>query len=159
MNLYMLRHGPALSREEWSGPDDLRPLSADGMRAVADVAARIEALGIGTEVVLTSPYERALRTATMICDVLGDGLLPVPDRRLEPLAFNAPALAEMLEPYIDATAVMLVGHEPSMSVVLSQIVGGGQFVLRKAGLARVKLDPGSLRRGVLEWLAPPRLWR
>lgn len=158
MNLYMLRHGPALSREEWSGPDDLRPLSADGIRAVADVAARIEALGIGTEVVLTSPYERALRTATMMCDALSDGPQPVPDRRLEPLAFNATALAEMLGPYIDATAVMLVGHEPSMSLVLSQIVGGGRFVLRKAGLARVKLDPGSLRRGELEWLAPPRLW-
>lgn len=159
MNLYLLRHGPALPREVWDGPDELRPLTSEGEDLVFDVASRIRRLGLPLEVVLTSPYERALRTAKVLCERLGDDTLLVPDARLEPARFDADSLVAMVQPYADAVAVMMVGHDPSMSAVISELVGGGRYSLRKGGLARVVLDLSSPEESELSWLVPPRLLR
>ena len=158
MDLFFLRHGPALAREEWQGADRDRPLTTEGVHVVHNVAAHLQALGINPAIMITSPCERALRTAALVSDVLGDGLVPIEDERLAPSRLDLVHLVEMLEPFAEASSVMLVGHDPSMSTVLGQVVGGGRFVLRKAGIARVRLDERSLRRGELAWLVPPRIW-
>jgi phosphohistidine phosphatase SixA len=159
MNVYLLRHGPALSRESWDGPDELRPLTSDGEDLVYDVASRIRRLGLALDVVLTSPYERALRTATVLCERLADETPLIQDPRLEPGRFDADALVTMAQPYEDAGAIMMVGHDPSMSTAISDLVGGGRFSLRKGGLARVDLDPASPETSTLVWFVPPRLLR
>ncbi|MBN2848341.1 MAG: histidine phosphatase family protein, partial [Coriobacteriia bacterium] len=140
MRLYLLRHGPALSREEWAGPDELRPLSDSGMDVVRSVAHRVRELDLGIDVIVTSPYERALRTAMLV-----HGALELPasalieDSRLEPGLFDADALGEILRDLSGVKAVMVVGHEPSMGETLAGVIGGGRFVFKKGGLALVDL--------------------
>jgi phosphohistidine phosphatase len=58
--------------------------------------------------------------------------------------------------------VMLVGHEPTWSALVSRLVGGGGVAMPTAAVACVtfsecgwaEVAPG---RGVLEWLVTPRL--
>lgn len=157
MRLYLLRHGTALLRADWSASDDLRPLSPAGKAVVEQVADRIAALDLGLDAILTSPHERALRTASIVHERLGTGPSLASDPNLEPRRFTAATLAETLERHASAGAVMIVGHEPSMTQVLGSIIGGGEFVLKKSGLVRVDIDSLRPVRGTLKWFVPPRL--
>lgn len=157
MKLYLLRHAPALSREEWRLSDDLRPLSPDGEDLARRIAERIAALQLGMDAILTSPYARALRTAVLVRERLGDAIPLIEDGRLAPDRCTPDALADMLAEHSDASALLLVGHEPSMTALVASMVGGGRFSLKKCGLVRVDVDPASPRSGVLKWFATPRL--
>lgn len=159
MRLYFLRHAPAVARAEWRGSDASRPLTPAGEELARRVAERIDEMDLGLTAVVTSPYERAAATARIVCERL-DGDVPlVEDPRLEPDAFCAAALSELLAGYPWDARVMLVGHEPSMTETMADIVNGGRFVLKKAGLARIDRDEGPTLSGVLRWLVQPGLLR
>jgi phosphohistidine phosphatase len=66
MNLFFLRHGKAHPRSPQWRPDSKRPLTQEGENAMFDVARGIKALGLSFDVILTSPYVRALRTAEIL---------------------------------------------------------------------------------------------
>lgn len=157
MKLYMLRHGPALSRSEWKQSDELRPLSDHGVEVVRAVTNKMAALDLGIELIVTSPFERALRTAAMLRESLGGDVELQEDKGLEPGRFDLEALAEILSRTPEAGAVVVVGHEPSMSTVLSSVVGGGALTFKKAGLARADLWSAAPPAGELRWLVPPSL--
>lgn len=156
MRLYMFRHAPALSREEWSGADSERPLTHHGLDVAQRTAEKIVSLELDLGVVLTSPYERALRTALILRERLPE-VPVVEDDRLTPAQFTPDALTRILESRADTPNLMLVGHEPSMTNVLSQLLGGGRYRLRKGGLVRIDLDPADLESAVLKWFLAPRV--
>lgn len=156
MRLYLLRHAPALSRREWTEPDAGRPLTENGEEVARSVARRIRQLDLGLEVIVTSPYERALRTAVIVHDELHNHPVRlIEDARLEPARFTLDALDELLRPFDDDASIMLVGHEPSMTEVISQVIEGGRLALKKGGLVRIDTDPGMRTSGTLKWLIPP----
>lgn len=157
MKLYLLRHAAAHARDDWAGPDSERPLSKEGLDTAADVAQTIVELDLGLGVILSSPFERAFRTASIVREHLTDAPPLVTEPGLEPSSFSLDALTTMLAPYRETSAVMLVGHEPSITTVLEALLGGGHYELKKGGLARVDLDPLELSGAVLKWFAPPRL--
>jgi phosphohistidine phosphatase len=157
LRLYMLRHAVAYSRDNWDRPDSERPLSEEGLGTAADVARMIATLDLELGVILSSPFERALRTAVIVRDQLPDPPALVEQPSLEPSAFTVDTLRMMLAPYLDTSSVMLVGHEPSMTGVLASLLGGGCYALKKGGLVRVDLDPLEPSTAILKWFAPPRL--
>ena len=58
--------------------------------------------------------------------------------------------------------VLLVGHQPTCSVFVSELIGGGAPAFPTAAIARVDLHTVSWNRlrpgaGELRWLVPPRL--
>lgn len=157
MRLYFLRHGPALERAEWSGADSARQLSTDGEQVVRSVAAWIAEHRLEPDALITSPYERALHTAVLVREVLEGDIPLIEEPDLEPGRFTVDSLADMLQPHADSRSIMLVGHEPSMTEVLAEIIGGGEFVFKKGGLARVDLHQVDPPSGVLRWFMPPKL--
>jgi phosphohistidine phosphatase len=157
LRLYILRHAVAYSREDWDRPDSERPLSDQGLSTAADVAHMIDALDLGLGVILSSPFERALRTAHIVREHLPDPPPLVEQSGLEPSSFSVDTLRTMLAPYREVSAVMLVGHEPSITEVLESLLGGGRYALKKGGLVRVDLDPLEPSTAILKWFAPPRL--
>lgn len=159
MKLYFLRHAPAYSRDEWDGRDSERPLSEDGLKTAIDIAEAIAALDLGLSAILSSPFERALRTAVVLRDRLTDPPPLVEEPGLEPSSFSLSSLMKMLEPYGDTAAVLVVGHEPSMTGVLEALLGGGRYALKKGSLVRVDVDPREPTEAVLKWFATPRLLR
>jgi phosphohistidine phosphatase len=122
--LWLLRHAEA----EDGVPDDERPLTERGARQ-ADAAGRaLAVLGINLDVCLSSPKLRAVQTAERACEPLG---LPVTiERALSGEPFDVDALTAGLGD------VLLVGHDPSFSILLHDLTGV-QARMKKGGLAAI----------------------
>lgn len=114
------------------------------------------ALPLALDVVITSPLVRARQTAAIVADALKMRERLLEDERLG-LDFSPSRLIGILQEHRKANAIMLVGHEPSMSETISHLVGGARITFKKGGLARVDVpDPSSLE-GELVWLIPPKV--
>lgn len=151
LRLYFLRHGKAVARAGWADADGLRPLTDDGEDEVRRVAARLAALGVTPDVLVSSPLVRARRTAELAGEELG--LSPVLDDRLAP-GFDGARLAGIVADLRPRDAILLVGHEPDFSAVVGGLTGG-RVVCKKGGVARVDVDDAGLGGGRLVWLLPP----
>jgi len=156
MEIYFLRHGDAGSREKWKGSDAERPLTPEGAARMEREAAALSLLALPVELILTSPLVRARQTAEITARRLSLRDVLREDKRLSP-GFGIDELTGLLQDYRDRRAIMLVGHEPDFSTVISDCIGGGRVEVKKGGVARVDIESPSLLRGVLVWLVPPRL--
>lgn len=154
MKLYFLRHGLAGDRGDWHGDDALRPLTQEGVKKMEREAKTIAALDLEIDRIVTSPLVRAVQTARIVAGELGLRDVLDEDQNLG-LDFDSARLRNVIEKHRKAEALMLVGHEPSMSRTIGQI-GGGRVELKKGALACMEVDPQSLR-GELLSLVPPKI--
>ena len=152
MQLYFLRHGEA-DWPGWTKPDDERPLTDYGKKEVRQVAKFLDRLKANPDLIVSSPLPRALQTAEVAAEQLKTKLRQ--DEALEP-GFGISELSTLLKRH-HSKALMLVGHEPDFSSVISALTGG--FIkMSKAGIALVDLDPET-EKGRLLWLFPPKFAR
>ena len=156
MKLYLLRHGLAADREEWSGDDVDRPLTGEGRARMAREAATLARLGLGLDLILTSPLVRAYQTAESVALRLGMMDKLITDERLAP-GFGADQLAPLVREHSNAAALMLVGHEPDFSELIGALIGGGRVECKKGSLACVNLPDPLRLTGELIWLLPPKI--
>src|SRR6266581_1487821 len=71
MQLYIVRHGIAIDREDPTCPaDPERYLTEEGVEKAKQVAKGVAALGVTGELFLTSPYVRAAQTAEIFASAL-----------------------------------------------------------------------------------------
>jgi phosphohistidine phosphatase len=157
MRLYFLRHGPAESREGWERPDADRPLTERGIKVTRRVAQRVVELDLGLDAILTSPFTRALETARIVVDALDDESLLAEEQGLEPGRFSPGELHRIVDEHAGAKNLMLVGHEPSMTDVAGDLVGGARLRLKKSGLIRIDVEDPASHSGELVWLVPPKV--
>lgn len=152
MKLYFLRHGIA-DWPDWDpARDHERPLTKEGLKKMKAEAKALAALGPRPDVVLSSPYTRAYQTADIVAKELG---LEVKTEPLLAPGFNLERLMQIVAAHPQAQALMLVGHEPTLSAVIADLSGGGRVQMKKGALARV--DVNSELRGELVWLLQPRI--
>ena len=158
MDCVLLRHGIAVERDEWEGPDADRPLTERGAKRVVQVAAGLNRLDVQPTHVLSSPLIRAIETAEIVHRSLRvhsavqivDALLPdaSPDRLLSVLHDLPPE-----------SCVHCVGHEPQLGIAASVMLAGKPstaFPFKKAGACLIELAiPPKPGRGVLRWWLPP----
>src|ERR1700733_5168555 len=72
MQLYLIRHGIAVDREDPNCPPDTeRPLTPKGRKRSHAAALGLRALDVKPDAVLTSPWLRAAQTAEIFCKVFG----------------------------------------------------------------------------------------
>src|SRR5262245_11043253 len=115
MELYILRHGLAGSREEWTSPDAERPLTGKGRSRSRAAAQGLARLGVAPDVILTSAYLRAAETAHLTAAELH---APVEEAQaLEPGKLGRGWWA-LLQRYDVGASVVLVGHEPDLSELI-----------------------------------------
>ena len=152
MRLYFLRHGIA-DWPDWDpARDHERPLTKEGLKKMKELARALADLGLKIDAILSSPYTRAYQTADIVAGRLG---LEV---KIEPLlapGFAYDKLAEIARPFDDSQALLLVGHEPSFSMVIAELIGGGRVQMKKGALARV--DVNRELQGELVWLLQPKV--
>src|ERR1039457_7072876 len=145
MNLFILRHGIAVEPGTHGYEKDAdRPLTPEGERKLLQIAEAMEALDLTFDLILSSPYLRARQTAEIVAEALKAR------KRLE--------FSDSLAP--PPQNVLLVGHEPYLSGLVSLLASGGAtltVVMKKGGLC--KLTTGLLTNGrcaTLEWLLTPK---
>ena len=156
MRVYFLRHGKAEDRAAWQGRDADRPLTAEGAEELRREAKRLRAMDLGLDVIVTSPLARARATAEIVAAELGLGGSLVEDERLAP-GFDLGRLEQVLAAHGRAGAIMLVGHEPDFGETIAELIGGGDVVMKKGGLARVDVTAPAAGGGRLVWLLTPPL--
>jgi phosphohistidine phosphatase len=155
MKCYFLRHGIAVEAEDWTGDDFDRPLTREGRTRLEREAKAIEELSLGLDCIATSPLLRAKETAEIVADRLGLRGKFSEDPRLAG-GFNNDRLTAILTAHAEASSIMLVGHEPSMSATIGRAIGAATIELKKAALAGVEFDhPAS--SGRLFCLIPPKV--
>jgi phosphohistidine phosphatase len=157
--LYLMRHGDAGDSASWKGDDFERPLTDRGRARTLAMAEHLDAIGVAPRRVITSPLARAAQTAAIVAEVIGGVETLVQDDRLGQ-HFGMEGLARILDDNRDAEALLLVGHEPTLSSALSDVIGGGEILMKKGAVAAVDIVPGAERRagritGTLVWLLSP----
>ncbi len=156
MRCYFLRHGLAGDPGRWQGPDAERPLTDEGRERMAREAKTIDELGLGLDAIVTSPLVRAKQTAQIVAERLKMNDRLIEDARVG-LDFDASHLTSILADHSSASAIMLVGHDPSMSETIGALIGGGRVELKKGALACLDVPDPSAPHASLVWLAPPKL--
>jgi phosphohistidine phosphatase len=169
--LWLLRHADA--EPHGTREDSERRLTERGKRQARLAGEAIALMGVEFETLLSSPKERALRTATVAAQAWSE-------RQRGQLELHAPlaegfdarqALAVMSalpsRPRSAGQAapparVLLVGHEPDLSTVVAELTGA-HIDLKKGGLAVVRVEGASaelmalLRPGELALIARSRM--
>jgi phosphohistidine phosphatase len=156
MKCYFLRHGIAAEREAWSGADFERPLTRDGHVRMEREAKAIAELSLELDFILTSPLLRAKQTAEIVAERLDLLAKLAEDPRLDE-GFNRERLASIFADHAGAKAIMLVGHEPSMSATIGHAIGAAVIELKKAALAGIEFTGSGSTNGTLFWLIPPKI--
>lgn len=155
MRLYLMRHGRAAGRADWTAPDAERPLTDEGRARTASAVHGLVALEVAPAAAITSPYERARETAAIVAVELG---MPLElEAGLGPGADLA-ALASVLAAHADADELLVVGHEPDLSALVGELIAGrhgAQIEMKKGACACVDLPASAVRKatGAVERLA------
>ncbi|MCC5857377.1 MAG: histidine phosphatase family protein [Ectothiorhodospiraceae bacterium] len=151
----LVRHGPA--EDAGDGVTDMaRGLTDKGRQKTRKAARGLAAVLGSVDLLAASPYIRALQTA----DILDEHLHA--NRRLElsclvPGGSPAEALDRVAQE--DAELVVLVGHEPHLSLLAGLAMTGESrrmLAFRKAGAAMLEFPVRARAgEGLLHWLFSP----
>lgn len=155
-----MRHGEAGKRLPANSKDSERSLTVSGEEEVQEIAKAIAKLNVNLDFVATSPLKRAIQTAAVVARVLKIRKGSVEEwNELKPEG-SRPELYRKLSQFKQESSILVVGHEPYLSTMVSEIVfgsGSGAIVLKKAGLAKIALTSLQPKvRGELRWLLTPR---
>jgi phosphohistidine phosphatase len=161
MILYMVRHGPAMSRANPTAPNDPeRPLTPKGMEKTRAAMRGLRKMGVEPEAMLTSPYLRAAQTAEIACEILRSSRDKL--RRSDALLPNGDPAALFREiSRIHARELMCFGHAPQMDLALAHALNLDEPAteLKKAGVVCLEITKFSPLRTKLLWLATPGMLR
>lgn len=155
MRLYLLRHGRA-EEFDFDRPDRERKLTEEGIAEMEAEAEALRRLQIGLDRIVSSPYPRAFQTAEIVARALGiSDSLQVDARLASGCRFGQ--IQEVVAEHSDARRLMLVGHNPDLSLTAGRLVGGAELELKKGGLIRIDLDRFEPGQGVLRWFVTPAI--
>ncbi|HEY8140814.1 MAG TPA: phosphohistidine phosphatase SixA [Nitrososphaera sp.] len=160
MELYILRHGEAGKSLPSGGRDSERVLTVSGKEEILEIAGALAKLDVKFDFVATSPLKRAVQTAEIVTTELKVKKGKVEEwNELKPEG-SRPELYRKLSQFKQESSVLVVGHEPYLSTMVSELVfgnGTGGIILKKAGLAKIGLTALQPRpKGELRWLLTPR---
>jgi phosphohistidine phosphatase len=163
VDLYLVRHAAAFERDPDRWPDDSRrPLTPEGEEEFRLIARGLATLVSRLDIVLSSPYLRAWRTAQILSE-LDSWPAPESSPVLEPTLPPEKAAQELLS-HADAESIAVVGHRPGLHELAAYLLTGRgdglEIGLKKGGVACIRFDadpaPGT---GELHLLLTPKALR
>lgn len=155
----MIRHAIAEEPEDFArtGKDDrLRPLTDEGRKKMKQNARGLRRLAPDIDLLATSPLTRAAQTGAILDTIFG-GLNEVEVEELAPEGQPVDFVRWLRVQAAECPAV--VGHEPSLSLILSWLVTGGRrrlFNFRKGGACLLDFpDEVGAGKATLLWALTP----
>lgn len=157
--LLVMRHG----KSEWGEPgrsDHDRPLAPRGLAAAARMGSFLTEAGLEPELILSSTALRAVATAEHAALAGGWGSRIVPVAALY-ASDTGQVLAVLRETDPQVGRLLVTGHEPTWSQLVSLLMGGGRLRMPTAAVACLDLEHGDwadLASGscILRWLMVPK---
>ena len=154
MRLFLLRHAEA---EPDALTDAERALTELGREQAVRVGEFCRRHSLRPDLVLSSPFRRALETARPVAEAIGaecvvEGFLAAGMRPEE-------ALKE-LSAYRRTRGVMLVGHQPDLGCLAASLIGlprAESFSVPKGSLTALEVSFLSPGGGKLKYTLPPQL--
>jgi phosphohistidine phosphatase len=152
MLVYILRHGDAETRP---GADGERHLTEKGVAQVTQgITVAKSQLGAKIGLIYSSPITRAQESARIASKVLGIKDYSV-SNSLEPEGEANHVYDELLKPN-RGKGLLLVSHQPLVSVLLSRLIGSINFAMPTGCIACVDINESSDHTsGALLFLLPP----
>ncbi|HEY7442046.1 MAG TPA: phosphohistidine phosphatase SixA [Vicinamibacterales bacterium] len=160
VELYLIRHGVAAERGDAWPDDNKRPLTDDGVKRLRKITKGLVEIGVGFDVMLTSPLVRAKQTAELMASVMKPEPPIALTDALSPGASYASVLDE-LGKHARRRRIALVGHEPGMGALAARLMGSRHALEFKKG-AIARIDVAALPptgAGGLVWFLSPKLLR
>jgi phosphohistidine phosphatase len=158
--LLVMRH----AKSDWGaaiGDDHERPLARRGVKAARRMGRFIADEGVAPDLVISSTAVRARITAELAAEA-GDWGCPI----ITTEAFYASDAESVLERVGETEAgverLLIAGHEPTSSALVTWLIGGGRVRLPTAAVACLDLPHGGwadLAPGTCElrWLVTPKM--
>ena len=151
MQIYLLRHGDAVQNPALH--DSERPLTPLGQQQASTAARFLRSSRIAIDAVFSSPLKRARETA-----VPAETTLDIKERYTTEFLVPGTDPRQLFDEVHKHSfnSILLVGHEPLMSTIVSLLTSGnGDFKVdfKKCSLALVETPaPVKKGRGMLQWL-------
>jgi len=159
MIIYFVRHASAGKHLSNPKKDEKRPLDAEGIEQCGFVGRALAALNVQPDVIISSPLKRATQTASLIGNEIGYEAKLQLEAAMKPEG-SFTDFRRMLEKYSKHEAIMLVGHNPSITDFLAKIIAksGCEALIdfKKGAVARVETER---RAATLNWFFSPKLAR
>ena len=130
MKLYLMQHALAYPTEE----NAERPLSPAGIDQAKAAGRGIKRLGLGFDLIVTSPKRRAQQTAALIAEAVR---YPYSDILTTETALPDRAPQELLDLLLkepEASHILVVGHLPQLAKLTGDLMQGGVLLIENAGL-------------------------
>jgi phosphohistidine phosphatase len=160
MDIIVLRHGEAGKTIPSGSSDSKRPLTVAGEKEIVIISKALRKMGVRLDVILTSPLKRARQTADIVAIEFKAQNKLRQVRELAPEG-NKNALYQSLSSLKEGTSLLLVGHDPYLSELVSEVVTNDSSVrldLKKGGIVRIRIIAAAPKlKGELRWLLTPRL--
>jgi phosphohistidine phosphatase len=151
MKLYFIRHGRA---SQFAPSDNARPLLPEGETQAANMGKVLKLMGVAPAKIFSSPRLRAEQTAQIIGQALG----------IEPTIsdacnfdFNVNQAFQLVSGIEDDAEVFFVGHNPSMSEVVTDLCGAEVELSTGAVACIGRISPPNMQGAILKWLLTPKL--
>src|SRR5262249_34883751 len=133
--------------------------TAEGKQKLARILACARKAGGHPDVILSSPYKRAMETAEMAREELRVERPVVKTEVLIPMERGGRGWGE-IRAYKDAAQIMVAGHDPQFSNLVAWLIGApaGRVEMKKGAIARVDVESIGIRpQGALVWLLTAKL--
>jgi phosphohistidine phosphatase len=158
--LYLARHAKS-SWDNANMADFDRPLNETGLKTAPVMARLLKEKGVCPDLVIASPANRALTTATIYCDILGYPREQI-ETRIEIYQGGAGNLLDLIRKIPDnRSTVMIVGHNPTLTDLSNTLCKEQLDNLATAGIIRIDFDSNTWNktaenRGKRVWYEYPK---
>ncbi len=137
--LLLLRHGKSDWEANYVG-DHERPLARRGEKAASKVGRFLAGTSQVPELVICSTALRARQTLENAMDAGNWGSIDVVNDKTIYLASYEQLVSCVASIADEYERVMLVGHEPTTSILAGQLIGGASIRFPTAAIARIDLN-------------------
>jgi phosphohistidine phosphatase len=158
MQIFVLRHGIAKMGRAGKS-DSERALAPEGKKELRQVLRVAGAVGVAPDLILTSPYRRAIETAEVAGKVLGYSGDIIKTDALKP-GSRPEDVWDELRTFRSEERILLTGHEPQLSYLTGYLLNTPSLLidLKPGSIIRVDVEQVGLQpRGVLRWHLTPKL--
>ena len=150
MEIYLMQHGPALSKEQ----DPEEGLSPNGKERLRTNGKALNKLGVTFDIIISSPKKRSRQTAQIVAEETGFEAGNIIETEKVKALTPPGETIRLLSEFTHLKRVLIAGHLPSVSKTASYLLNKDSNVtidFEMGACCRVDTDDLSPGSGHLKW--------